>query len=159
VITGFLTTGDATALLQFADAITGRLPDGNYGKNANEIFQFVNCLDWDDRPTPDDVAALVEHVRPFSPRLGAFTMTFALMNSTSCPFPPTPVPPVSNPDVPPLLVVGNHTDAETPLHWSQELSEELPGSRLLVSMTTCPASVSRSRLPSGAVLLESLWVW
>jgi pimeloyl-ACP methyl ester carboxylesterase len=132
-IAEYRATGDPTQLLVLADVIMGRRqPDGTYAENATEIFQFVNCLDWYDRPTLDQVAAVIERVRPFSPRLGPFAVAFAFMNSTACPEPATPVPPPNRTDLPPLLVVGNDIDAETPLQWSQELSDSLPDSRLLV---------------------------
>jgi pimeloyl-ACP methyl ester carboxylesterase len=131
-IAKFRTTGDPTTLLVLADAVTGRQPDGTYAKNANEIFQLVNCLDWQDRPTPEQALALAEQVRPFSPRLGPFAVAFVFVNSTACPESATPVPPPNRTDLPPLLVVGNDIDPQTPLQWSQELSEALPNSILLV---------------------------
>lgn len=73
------------------------------------------------------------------------------MNSTACPEPAKPVPPPTSNDLPPVLVVGNNTDAETPLNSSQLLSEALPGSRLLVwqgfghtAFTTSPCIAKRA---------------
>jgi hypothetical protein len=57
------------------------------------MFQFINCLNWQDRPTPTQVAAVAESVKQDAPRLGAFGATDALMNSTACPAAAKPVPP------------------------------------------------------------------
>jgi pimeloyl-ACP methyl ester carboxylesterase len=129
----YRTTGDPTALYQLGSAIAGgRQPDGSYANNGTETFQFINCLDWQDRPTPSQVAAIVESVKGIAPRLGAFGVTFPLMNQTACPVPAKPVPPATSNVIPPVLVVGNDHDSETPLINGQQLSSTLPGSRLLV---------------------------
>ncbi|MBX5440105.1 MAG: alpha/beta fold hydrolase [Solirubrobacteraceae bacterium] len=126
-------TGDPTALYELGSAIAGgRRPDGSYATNGTETFQFINCLDWQDRPTPAQVAATAGSVRGVAPRLGAFGVAFAMMGSTACPVPPRPVPPISSDAIPPVLLVGNANDAETPLANSQEMGQALRGSRLLV---------------------------
>lgn len=137
VLGPYLRTGDASGIQALGDVIASRRPDGTYGGGGNgtETFQFINCLDWQDRPTPGQVAALADQVRPFAPRLGAFAVTFFYAGQAGCPLAPTPVPPPSAPDVPPVLVVGNMADTETPIEWSQALSASLPGSRLLVSQS------------------------
>ena len=56
VIADFRTTGDPTSIYQVGAGITGLEPDGSYNSNAAEIFQFVNCIDWIDRPTLQQVA-------------------------------------------------------------------------------------------------------
>jgi pimeloyl-ACP methyl ester carboxylesterase len=140
-IASYMATGDFAGLMALAEAIIGRQPDGSYRlpdgslRNEIEIFQFVNCLDWPDRPTPEQVAALVETVKPAAPRLGPFGVAYAYVNSVGCPVAATPVPPPSHVALPPILVVGNNDDPETPLVWSQELSMALPRSRLLVSQS------------------------
>jgi pimeloyl-ACP methyl ester carboxylesterase len=126
-------TGDITGLYQLGAVIAGgRQPDGTYANNGTETFAFIDCLDWQDRPTLTQVEAVVESVKQEAPRLGAFGATYALMNSTACPVPAKPVPPPTSKQIPPVLVVGNDHDPETPLSGSQELSESLPGSRLMV---------------------------
>jgi pimeloyl-ACP methyl ester carboxylesterase len=129
----YRTTGDPTALYELGNAIAGgRQPDGSYANNGAETFQLINCMDWQDRPTPSQVAAIVESVKGIAPRLGAFGVTYPLMNQTACPAPAKPVPPATSKAIPPVLVVGNDHDAETPLVNGQALSATLPGSRLLV---------------------------
>jgi pimeloyl-ACP methyl ester carboxylesterase len=129
----YRSTGDLTGLYQLGAAIAGgRQPDGSYANNGTETFQFINCLDWQDRPTLDQVAATVESVKHIAPRLGAFGVAYPMMNSTACPVPAKPVPPPTSNAIPPVLVIGNDHDAETPLNSSQQLSEALRGSRLLI---------------------------
>ncbi|HEY6775194.1 MAG TPA: alpha/beta fold hydrolase [Thermoleophilaceae bacterium] len=132
-IAQYRTTGDPTALYQLGSAIAGgRQPDGSYANNGTETFQFINCLDWQDRPTLAQVAAAIDSVKQVAPRLGAFAVTYPMMNSTACPVPAKPVPPPTSNAIPPVLVVGNDHDAETPLNSGQQLSQALRGSRLLV---------------------------
>jgi pimeloyl-ACP methyl ester carboxylesterase len=145
-------TGDPTALYELGNAAAGgRQPDGSYANNGAETFQLINCLDWQDRPTPSEVAAIVESVKGIAPRLGAFGVTFPLMNQTACPVPARPVPPATSNLIPPVLVVGNNHDAETPLINGQQLSATLPGSRLLIwqglghtAFTTSPCVARRA---------------
>ena len=116
VIADFRTTGDPTSIYQVGAGITGIEPDGSYNSNAAEIFQFVNCIDWIDRPTLPQVAVTIGDVKRVRPRMGAFGVAFSYLNSTACPLPAwaTPVPTAS--DLPPIMVVGATTDAEDPLN-------------------------------------------
>jgi hypothetical protein len=51
-IAEYRATGDPTIMYQIGNAYAGgRQPDGTYASNSPEIFQFVNCIDWYDRPT------------------------------------------------------------------------------------------------------------
>jgi pimeloyl-ACP methyl ester carboxylesterase len=151
-IANYRATGDPTMLYQLGVTIAGgRQPDGSYAGNGTETFQFINCLDWQDRPTPEQVAAVVDSVKGVAPRLGAFAVTYAMMNSTACPVPAKPVPPPTSDAIPPVLVVGNDNDAETPLNSGQQLSQALRGSRLLVwqgmghtAFTTSPCVARRA---------------
>jgi pimeloyl-ACP methyl ester carboxylesterase len=133
VLGPYLSSGDLTDLYALTQIIAGgRQPDGTFLDNGPETFQFINCLDWQDRPTVAQVGALAEQSKAIAPRLGPFAVTFALMNQTACPAPAKPVPPPTSTKIPPLLVVGNDNDPETPIHSSQLLSQALPDSRLLL---------------------------
>ncbi len=125
-------------------------------------IQFIDCLDWQDRPTFAQVGALAEQSKAIAPRLGPFGVAFALINMTACPERARPVPPPTSDKIPPRLVVGNDNDPETPIHSSQLLSEALPNSRLLlwqgsghIAFTTSPCIARKAgrylvtrRLPS-----------
>jgi pimeloyl-ACP methyl ester carboxylesterase len=170
-IAEYRASGDPTALYQLGSAIAGgRQPDGSYASNGTETFQFINCLDWQDRPTRTQVAAAVDSVKQSAPRLGAFGVAFAMVNSTACPVPARPVPPPTSNRIPPVLVVANDHDAETPLVNGQQLSQSLPGSRLLVwqglghtAFTTSPCVARRAgnylvtrRLPPAGTFCPDL---
>jgi pimeloyl-ACP methyl ester carboxylesterase len=163
VLGPYLSTGDPTNLYAFSQIIAGnRQPDGTFLSNSPETFQFIDCLDRQDRPTVAQVGVLAEQSKAIAPRLGPFGVTFALMNMTGCPERAKPVPPPTSRKIPPLLVVGNDNDPETPIHSSQLLSEALPNSRLLVwqgfghtAFTTSPCIAPKAgrylvtrRLPS-----------
>lgn len=133
VIGDYLSTGNPANLYAFTQIIAGnRQPDGTFLSNGPETFQFIDCLDWQDRPTVAEVRALAERSKAIAPRMGPFGVTFSLMNMTGCPERAKPVPPPTSEKIPPVLVVGNDNDAETPIHSSHLLSEALPNSRLLL---------------------------
>jgi hypothetical protein len=63
-----------------------------------------------------------------SPRIGAFAATFALTNATACP--PAKDGPLPLPTAPvagTVLVMGNISDAETPLENGEELKAMIQG--------------------------------
>lgn len=131
-IAAFRTTGDPTELYQAAQGAAGRQPDGTVSNSA-EIFQFVNSVDWYDRPSRQEVVDEVRRASEAHPRMGAFGVALSYLNNTACPFPARGAPVPTSPDLPPIMVVAGVTDAETPMVWGQRLSAQLPHSFLLVS--------------------------
>ena len=160
VIADYRATGDPTSLYQTGAGISGLQPDGSYNSNAAEVFQFVNCLDWIDRPTLQQVAETVRQAAQLNPRMGAFGVAFSYLNSTACPLPARATPVPTSSDLPPIMIVGGTTDAEDPLTWSQQLSSALPNSFLLISQqfghtsfytSPCVAELAGQYLASGTL--------
>ena len=105
----------------------GQKPDGTFS-NGPEIFQFVSCADWPTRLTFADLQADAAEAARMSPRIGAFAATFALTNATACP--PAKDGPLPLPTAPvagTVLVMGNISDAETPLENGEELKAMIQG--------------------------------
>ena len=81
-----------------------------------------------------------------SPRIGAFAASFALTNTTACP--PAKDGPLPLPTAPvagKVLVMGNVSDAETPLENGEELHSMIPGARLIVLDTMGHTGFYRSQ--------------
>jgi len=127
-----LRAGDPSTAYLLGTAAAGRKPDGTFN-NASAIFQFVNCQDWSDRPSEDEVKGAMALAQQSAPRLGEFAVAFSYLNSLGCPNPPESTPVPSSTDLPPTMIIGGANDSETPLQWSQELSAAMPNSQLLVS--------------------------
>ncbi|MCF7552293.1 alpha/beta fold hydrolase [Pseudonocardia sp. WMMC193] len=134
-IAQYRTTGDPSTLYAVGVGIAGQRPDGTFS-NGPEIFQYVGCADWPTRLTFDELTADAAQAALISPRIGAFAATFALIPATACPQAkegplPLPTAPVAGT----VLIMGNISDAETPLENGEELRSLIPGSRLMVLET------------------------
>ena len=155
-ISQYLKDGDPSLLYLLGQAAAGNNADGTHG-NSPEIFQFVDCLDWTDRPSQDEARAAVQRAAEASPRLGAFAIAFSYVNATACPVPAIGTPIPTDPDLPPILVINGVTDAETPYSWGQALSADLPNSVLLATQAfghTVFYSSQCSADAAGAYFLE-----
>jgi pimeloyl-ACP methyl ester carboxylesterase len=122
--------GDGSALMELADSLNGRNPDGTY-TNLLESNTAINCVD---RPYPHDMAAYdasATVLARIAPHFGAAVAYSGL----SCAF--WPVRPVDAPRTlhvtaaPPILVIGTKNDPATPYQWAQSLAGQLAGSALL----------------------------
>jgi hypothetical protein len=140
---------DPKALHAVGLAIAGQRPDGTF-TNGPEIFQFVNCDDWTDRPDLTQVEADVAVARAYSPRFGPFALTYALPNFAACPQQAVGQPVPNAPVAGKVLVLANTYDAETPLKNGQELTSLIPGSRLLVFQGLGHTGFYRSACMSAA---------
>jgi pimeloyl-ACP methyl ester carboxylesterase len=121
--------GDGSILLQLADSLIERRPDGY--SNQTESNLAINCVD---RPSPKQVAAYREDAREFareSPHFGALIG----FGSLPCAFWPTSA--VTRPEplraagAAPILVVGTTRDPATPYVWAQNLARQLDSGVLL----------------------------
>jgi pimeloyl-ACP methyl ester carboxylesterase len=154
-VAAYRTTNDPSMLYAVGVAIAGRKPDGTF-TNGPEIFQYVSCADWPTRLTFDELTADVARGARTSPRIGAFAASFALANATACP--PSDNGPLPLPTAPvagKVLIMGNTSDAETPLENGEELRDTIPGARLIVLDTMGHTGFYRSPCLSdaaGAVL-------
>jgi pimeloyl-ACP methyl ester carboxylesterase len=145
VIADYRTKGDPSGLYALGTGIAGRQPDGTFS-NGPAIFQFVSCADWPTRLTLADVQADADEAARMSPRIGAFAATFALTNATACP--PAkdgPLPLPTEPVAGKVLIMGNVSDAETPLENGEELRSMIPGARLMVLETMGHTGFYRSQ--------------
>jgi pimeloyl-ACP methyl ester carboxylesterase len=123
--------GDASTLLDVADAFVGRKSSGR-DDGALEAFWAISCLDG---PVVGDVAATQKveaDARRIAPRLGPFIVN----NSLACSvWPVAPRPSrgrLTAAGAAPILVVGTTQDPATPLVQARTLAHLLDRSALLV---------------------------
>lgn len=149
-VAAYLRKGDPSMLYAVGLGIAGQRPDGTF-TNGPEIFQFVSCADWPMRLTLPEVQAAAVDAAKVSPRLGAFASSFALTNTTACPpVKDGPLPLPTKPVAGKVLILGNISDAETPLENGEELHSMIAGSRVLVLDTMGHTSFYRSQCMAAA---------
>jgi pimeloyl-ACP methyl ester carboxylesterase len=121
--------GDGTVMVELADSLTERGPNGHYS-NLNAVLPAVDCIDrpWP-RPLPQWRSAAATAGRQ-APQFGESN----LLGSLPCAY--WPVPPVKQVKLqakgaPPILVVSTTRDPATPFRWGQALARDLDSGVLL----------------------------
>lgn len=100
------------------------LSDAYLGAAGFNVYTAVKCLDTVHPTDPEGYAALVSDIDSEAPRLGA-AIANELLPCAFWPVPSDPLPPVSDVDAPPMLVLGNLGDAATPHADAAEVVERL----------------------------------
>jgi len=113
----------AKTLMSLVDRQIGRQPDGTYD-NSTDAQTMVNCSDTLERPTFPDGWASASQVAAASPTFGPLLAPSAI-SCVDWPKPANPLPEISAPDAPPILVVGTLGDPATPYSWAQEMTAAL----------------------------------
>ncbi len=122
-------SGDGTIMVELADALEERSPNGHY-TNLAAANMAVNCVD---RPWPHNLAtwrAAAASAAKSAPQFG----TAIMWSSLPCAYWPVPAAkPVAlrGAGAPPILVIGNTKDPATPFQWAQALSRDLKSGVLL----------------------------
>lgn len=130
-LSSLVSSGDASGLMDLANAYAERDPDGTYANNIMQVIYAVNCLD---RP---DTASLSDHQRQaaeaakVAPTWGKFLM----WSSLPCAFWPyqgdNPPHPIAATGSDLIVVVGTTRDPATPYEWAVRLNEQLANSTLV----------------------------
>jgi pimeloyl-ACP methyl ester carboxylesterase len=121
--------GDGTVLLELANLLTERNPDGSYS-NLSDANTAINCVD---RPWPKSLAewqAAATQAAALAPMFGAPDVWGGL----ACAYWPvssSPLPALRAQGAPPILVIGTLRDPATPYRWAQALASGLASGVLL----------------------------
>jgi pimeloyl-ACP methyl ester carboxylesterase len=121
--------GNGDAYIQLADLYTGRQSDGTYPNNEFDSGAIIDCLDFPDVRTPQQIrsdAAVVAQVAPvFGPYIAYSGLTCKYFTT------PKPVEVKMTKTNAPILIIGTTGDPATPYAWAQGLSKLLTNSELL----------------------------
>ena len=121
--------GYGDTYLELADLYTGRQKDGTYPNNEFDSGAIIDCLDFADDRTPQEIRAdgtAIAKVAPvFGPYIGMSGLTCKYFTA------PTPVKFSTTKTNAPIVIVGTTGDPATPYAWAQGLSKLLVNSRLL----------------------------
>ncbi|MFH9350778.1 alpha/beta hydrolase [Kitasatospora sp. NPDC017646] len=123
-LTQAMQQGTGDTLLQLADSLLGRDPQGHYN-NLNAANRAISCVDARQRYSDQDVQQQLPQFRSASPVFGAFT-AWGLTGCTGWPVPgKTDHPDVSAPGAAPILVVGTTGDPATPVEGAHTMAQHL----------------------------------
>ncbi|MFC7219818.1 alpha/beta hydrolase [Streptomyces polyrhachis] len=120
-------TDDGRLLMVLGDALNGRDDKGRYS-TLQSSFTAISCKDSSERPTPDEVRALLPEFRAASPAFGEF-MAWSLLSCTDWAVQGTAkTPDVSAKGAAPIVVVGTTNDPATPFKGTERMVRALgPG--------------------------------
>ncbi len=121
--------GDGTVLVQLANLLLQRNPDGTYSNLVN-ADTAISCVD---RPWPRSLApwqAAASAAERAAPLFGA-SIVWGNLACAYWPVPPAPLATIKAAGAPPILVVGTTRDPATPFRWAQALASDLSSGVLL----------------------------
>lgn len=121
--------GGAEVILTLVDRQLGREPDGSYD-NSSDAQSMVNCADTDERPTFDEAVDIARRVSDQLPTFGE-AIGWGALSCLDWPEPANPLPEISAPDAPPIVVIGTVGDPATPYAWAEQMAAALESSVLL----------------------------
>jgi pimeloyl-ACP methyl ester carboxylesterase len=122
-------SGDGSVLLQLANLLLERSPDGSYS-NLVDADTSISCLD---RPFPRSLSAWQAAARQAAQAAPLFGSPI-LWGNLACAYWPVrsdPLPTIRAAGAPPILVVGTLRDPATPYRWAQALTRDLSSGVLL----------------------------
>jgi len=121
--------GDGTLLVQLANLLLERNPDGTYS-NLVDANTAISCVD---RPWPRSLApwqAAASAAERAAPLFGASDV-WGNLPCAYWPVPPAPSVKIKAAGAPPILVVGTTRDPATPYRWARALASDLSSGVLL----------------------------
>ena len=122
-------TGDGTGLVELANQLYGRNPNGTYSTLANAVTA-IDCLD---RPWPRSLApwqSAAATAEKAAPMFGA-AIVWGSLTCAYWPIESYPQPRIKAAGAPPILVVGTLRDPATPYRWAQAMAADLASGVLL----------------------------
>lgn len=122
--------GNGSLLLQLADQLVERRPDGTYS-NQMAANMAINCVDKTSPGTAAGFAKEVAKANRSAPRFGAWVTYGGLPCLYWAAKPDRAPAPPSAPGARPILVIGTTRDPATPYHWAQNLAGQLQSGVLL----------------------------
>lgn len=126
-----ITKRNPEKIFKQADDYNNRDSNGNYYSNQTDISIMINCLDWKEPRTVEEMALDRAEFIKAAPIFGPF-LNFA---GLPCKYwkakPQLPTMPLKNIDTLPILVIGVTNDPATPYKWAQDLTKVFTNAKLL----------------------------
>jgi pimeloyl-ACP methyl ester carboxylesterase len=121
--------GYADTYIKLADEYTGREKDGTYPRNEFDSGAIIDCLDFSDHRSPDQIRIDAAAIAKAAPVFGPYIAYSGLMCKYLASPEPTEV--VKTKTNAPVIIIGTTGDPATPYAWAKGLASLLPNSRLL----------------------------
>ena len=121
--------GYADTYIKLADEYTGREKDGTYPRNEFDSGAIIDCLDFSDHRSPDQIRIDAAVIAKAAPVFGPYIAYSGLMCKYLASPEPTEV--VKTETNSPMIIIGTTGDPATPYAWAKGLASLLPNSRLL----------------------------
>jgi pimeloyl-ACP methyl ester carboxylesterase len=121
--------GNGDAYIELADLYTGRQKDGTYPSNEFDSGAIIDCLDFADDRTPQQIRLDAAKVSAAAPAFGPYIAYSGL----TCKYftTPQPVEVKKTKTNATILIIGTTGDPATPYAWAEGLAKLLPNSDLL----------------------------
>ena len=130
-------TGEGTTFAKLADAYNGRNSDGTYINNENDANIIIDCLDWQQSKTNEQIRASADAYSKAAPVFGPYVafsgITCNILNKA---IGRTQISTDQNTaqiknTATPVLVIGTTKDPATPYAWAKSLNTYIRGSHLI----------------------------
>lgn len=121
--------GYGDTYLDLADQYSGRQPDGNYMNNQFDSGAIIDCLDFEDTRTVNEIRQDSVKIAQAAPVFGPYLSYSGLL----CKYfdRPAPVKVATTKTNAPIVIIGTTGDPATPYEWAKGLAKVLTNSRLL----------------------------
>ena len=122
-------TGNGYMFLSLADAYTGRQPNGTYPTNEGDSGFVIDCLDWNDARTNEQIEQDAQTFKEQAPVFGPYLAYSGL----SCKYFTGIKQPIKIKQIKttPIIVIGTLRDPATPYSWAVALHKLITNSRLI----------------------------
>ena len=129
-------TGDGTKYAELADTYNSRNADGTYQNNENDANIVIECLDWRQSQSNDQIKAQAASYKKAAPVFGPYVAYGGITcNMFSKTLNRTPANNTKDAQIKntatPVLVIGTTQDPATPYAWAKALSKHILGSYLI----------------------------
>ena len=127
--------GYGDSFLDLVDQYTDRSPDGTYASNELDSGAIIDCLDWPDTRTTEEIKADTKRFTEVAPIFGPYLA----YSSTACKYltPPTKdkltrtTNKITSINTVPIIVIGTTRDPATPYEWAVGLNKIFTSSKLI----------------------------
>jgi len=122
-------TGNGYMFLSLADAYTGRQPNGTYPTNEGDSGFVIDCLDWNDPRTNEQIAQDAQTFKVQAPVFGPYLS----YSGISCKYFTDIKRPIKIKQIEttPIIVIGTLRDPATPYSWAVALHKLIANSLLI----------------------------